>query len=87
MGEGDILAESAQRSCGWLISGVLKAKLDGTLSNLVLWKVSLPMAEHWNQIILKAPSKPFCDSLKFWSEILIFVLYLLLNQNESQEKN
>jgi len=27
---------------------VLKARLDGALSNLVQWRVSLPMAEAWN---------------------------------------
>jgi len=27
---------------------VFKARLDGALSNLVWWKVSLPMAQGWN---------------------------------------
>ena len=37
---------------------VFKAGLDGALSNLVWWKVSLPMAGGWNQVIFKVPSNP-----------------------------
>jgi len=37
---------------------VLKARLDGALSNLGWWKVSLPMAGGWNQMIFKVPSNP-----------------------------
>ena len=37
---------------------VSKARLDGALSNLVYWKVSLPMAGGWNQMICKIPSNP-----------------------------
>ena len=47
---------------------VFKARLDGALSNLVWWKVSLPMAGGWNYMIFKVPSNPnhsmilpFCD--------------------------
>jgi len=35
---------------------VFKAKLDGTLSNLIQWKVSLPMAGGWNEMFHKVPS-------------------------------
>ena len=37
---------------------VFKARLDGALSNLTYWKVFLPMAGGWNQMIFKVPSKP-----------------------------
>ena len=37
---------------------VFKARLDGALSNLVWWKVSLLMAGGWNQMIFKVPSNP-----------------------------
>jgi len=37
---------------------VSKARLDGALSNLVWWKVSLLMAGAWNQMIFKVPSNP-----------------------------
>ena len=37
---------------------VLKARLDGALSNLVWWKMSLPMAWGWNQMSFKVPSSP-----------------------------
>jgi len=40
---------------------VFKARLDGALSNLVWWKVSLPMAGGWNQMIFKVPSSPYCS--------------------------
>jgi len=35
---------------------VFKARLDGALSNLVWWKVSLQGG--WNQVIFKVPSDP-----------------------------
>jgi len=35
-----------------------KARLDGALSTLVWWKVSLPMADGWNWMICEVPSKP-----------------------------
>jgi len=37
---------------------VFKGRLDRALSNLVWWKVSLPMAGGWNWMIFKAPSNP-----------------------------
>jgi len=37
---------------------VFKARLDGALSNLVQWKVSLPMAGIWNSTIFKVLPKP-----------------------------
>jgi len=37
---------------------VFKARLDGALSNLVWWKVSLPMAGSGNKMICKDPSNP-----------------------------
>ena len=37
---------------------VLKARLDGALSNLVWGKESLLMAGAWNQMIFKVPSNP-----------------------------
>jgi len=37
---------------------VLKARLDGALSTLGWWKVSLLMAGGWNQMIFKVPSHP-----------------------------
>ena len=36
----------------------LKARLDGAVSNLVCWEVSLPTAGGWDQMILKVPSNP-----------------------------
>ena len=41
---GEALAQVAQRSCGCPLPGSVKARLDGALSNLVWWKMSLPMA-------------------------------------------
>jgi len=38
---------------------VFKARLDGALSNLAEWKVSLLMAGGWNQMIFKVPSNPY----------------------------
>lgn len=40
---------------------VFQTNLDKALSNLVWWKVPLPMRGHCNEI-LKVPSKPFWDS-------------------------
>ena len=37
---------------------VFKARLDGSLSNLGWWKMSLLMAGGWNQMIFKVPSNP-----------------------------
>ena len=37
---------------------VFKAGLDGALSTLVWWKVSLPMAGGWNEMIFKVLSNP-----------------------------
>lgn len=37
---------------------VLKARLDEAWSNQVEWKVSLPTAGGWNEMVFKAPSKP-----------------------------
>ena len=44
---------------------VFKARLDGALSNLVWWKVSLPMAGGLEQDDLYGPfqPKPFYDSM------------------------
>jgi len=44
---------------------VFKARLDGALSNLVWWKVSLPMAG-WtgNRMIFKVPSNPNHSMIK-----------------------
>ena len=36
----------------------LKARLDGALSTLVWWKVSLLMAGDWHQVIFQVPSNP-----------------------------
>jgi len=48
---------------------VFKARLDGALSNLVWWKVSLPMAGGWNEMIFKIPfqPKPFYDSKLYYN--------------------
>jgi len=35
-----------------------KARLDGAVSNLVWWEVSLPIAGGWNYMILNVPSNP-----------------------------
>ena len=37
---------------------VSKARLDGALSNLVWWEMSLLMAGGWNQMSFKVPSNP-----------------------------
>ena len=41
-----------------IILQVSKARLDGALSNLVWWEVSLPVAEGWNWMILTGPFQP-----------------------------
>jgi len=38
---------------------VFKARLDGALSNLVWWKMSLLMAGGWNQVIFQVPSNRY----------------------------
>jgi len=38
---------------------VFKARLDGALSNLVQWKMSLLMAGGWNRMKFKVPSNPY----------------------------
>ena len=43
---------------------VLKARLDGAWSSLVWWKMSLPMAGGWNQMIYAFQPKPFYDIRK-----------------------
>jgi len=55
----------AQRSCGCPSLAVFKARLDGALSNLVWWKVSLPVAGGLELGDLQGPfrPKPFCDSI------------------------
>jgi len=60
----------AQRSCGCPLLEVFKARLDGALSNLVWWKVSLPMAGELELDGLQGPfqPKPFYDSMiPLWS--------------------
>jgi len=37
---------------------VLRVRLDGALSNLGWWEMSLLMAAVWNQMIFKVPSNP-----------------------------
>jgi len=37
---------------------VLKARLDGALSTLVWWKMSLLMVMGWNQMSFKVPPNP-----------------------------
>lgn len=37
---------------------VLKAGLDGALSNFVQWEVCLPTAQVWNEIMFKVLSSP-----------------------------
>ena len=49
---------------------VFKVRLDGALSNLDYWEVSLPIAEGWNQIILKVPSKS--------SHSVIYYIYIVI---------
>ena len=39
--------------------GVFKIRLDGALSTLVWWKMSLLMAWGLNQMIFKVPSNPY----------------------------
>jgi len=43
-----------------------KAGLDGAVSNLVQWEVSLPIAGGWNSVVSKVQPKPFCDSLSLY---------------------
>jgi len=50
------LSSPPSRSDGALSN--LKARLDGALSTLVWWKMSLLMAGGWNQMIFKGPSNP-----------------------------
>jgi len=38
---------------------VFKARLDGALSSLVWWKMSLLMAGGWNQMTFQVPSNPY----------------------------
>jgi len=53
---------------------VLKARVDGALSNLVWWKMSLLMAGGLEPDDLQGPfqPKPFYDSMILW---LLLVLY------------
>jgi len=48
---------------------MFKARLNGALSNLISWKVSLPVAGGWNDIIYKVSSNPnhsmICYMLKW----------------------
>ncbi|KAK4831685.1 hypothetical protein QYF61_018682 [Mycteria americana] len=37
---------------------VFKGRLDGALSNLMEWKVSLPIAGGWTSLSSKVPSNP-----------------------------
>lgn len=37
---------------------VFKAGLDGAWSNLVWWKLSLPMSGGWNQVLFQVLSSP-----------------------------
>jgi len=37
---------------------VLKTRLDGALSNLLEWKVSLLMTGVWNEMVFKVPDNP-----------------------------
>lgn len=39
-------------------SKALKARLDGTLNNLVCWEVSIPMAGGWNWMVFKISFHP-----------------------------
>jgi len=46
-----------------------QARLDGAVSNLAQWEVSLPMAGGWNRRISKVPSNPnHSDSFSFEDE-------------------
>jgi len=52
---------------------VFKARLDGALSNLVWWKMSLLMAGGWNQMILKVPSNPYHSMILIsWPNSVMF---------------
>jgi len=42
---------------------VFKARLDGALSSLVWWKMSLLMAGGWNQMIFKVPSNSYHSTI------------------------
>jgi len=44
-----------------------RSRLEGALSNLGWWKVSLPMAGSWNQMVFKGlfQPKPFYDKIGF----------------------
>jgi len=50
---------------------VFKARLDGALSTLVWWKMSLLMAEGWNQTILSFQTLPLYDSIKLINNVLV----------------
>lgn len=47
-----------QRTRSFLSLEMLCARLDGALSSLVCWKVSLSMAGSWTEISFKVPSNP-----------------------------
>jgi len=47
-----------------------KARLDGAMSNLVWWKVSLLMAGGaWNEMIFKVPSNPNHTMILWFYEV------------------
>jgi len=54
---------------------VFKARLDGALSNLVQWKVSLPMARRLEQDDLQGPfsPKPFSDSVNCIKDTICYL--------------
>lgn len=53
---------------------VLKARVDGSLSNLVWWQVSCPWQETWNKLIFKVVSK-LNHSMKnpYWCHPLLLI--------------
>ena len=55
-----------------------KARLDGALSNLVKWEVSLPITGGWNSMTLKVPFNQncsmvlgFCDAQDFFFSLFL----------------
>ena len=59
LGVGDAFAKGEHAvDVDALTLEVFKARLDGALSTLVWWEVSLPVAGGWNSMILKVSSNP-----------------------------
>ena len=58
-----------------VFKAMFKVRLDGDLSNLMQWKMSLLMAGSWTRWSLKVPSNPNRSVIQGWySKCLVFAV-------------